>query len=45
VVEEVIEPEEVKANPADWRRLGEKRSKRLDFHPAVLFRQVTHSFF
>jgi transposase len=41
VVEEVIEPEEVKANPGDWRRIGEERSERLDFQPAHFFRQVT----
>lgn len=41
VVEEVIEPEEVKANPADWRRIGEERTERLDYRPACFFRQVT----
>jgi transposase len=41
VVEEVIEPEEVKANPADWRRIGEERTERLDYRPARFFRQVT----
>jgi transposase len=41
VVEEVIEPEEVKANPADWRRIGEERTERLDYQPARFFRQVT----
>lgn len=41
VVEEVIEPEEVKANPADWRRIGEERTEWLNFQPAVFFRQVT----
>lgn len=41
VVEEVIEPEEVRANPGDWRRIGEERTERLDYRPARFFRQVT----
>lgn len=41
VVEEVIEPEEVKAHPADWRRIGEERTERLDYQPARFFRRVT----
>jgi len=40
-VEEVIEPAEVEANPADWRRIGEERTERLDYQPAQFFRQVT----
>lgn len=41
VLEEVLEPEEVKANPEEWRRIGEERSERLDYQPARFFRQVT----
>ena len=40
VVEEILEPEEVQANPGDWRRIGEERTERLDFQPAYFFRQV-----
>jgi hypothetical protein len=33
-VEEVIEPEEVAAEPAKWRRIGEERTEMLDCDPA-----------
>lgn len=33
VIEEVIEPEPVQAAPADWRRIGEEVSERLDYEP------------
>jgi transposase len=34
VIEEVIEPEPVKAAPEQWRRIGEEISERLDYEPA-----------
>jgi hypothetical protein len=34
VVEEVIEPEAVKAAPERWRRIGQEVSERLDYRPA-----------
>jgi transposase len=34
VLEEVIEPEPVKAAPEQWRRIGEEVSERLDYEPA-----------
>jgi transposase len=34
VIEEVIDPEPVKAAPEQWRRIGEEVSERLDFEPA-----------
>jgi transposase len=34
VIEEVIEPEPVKAAPEQWRRIGEEVSERLDYEPA-----------
>jgi transposase len=39
IVEEIIVPEEVKADPQAWRRIGEEVSKRLDFEPARFFRR------
>jgi transposase len=39
VIEEIIEPEEVKAEPQAWRRIGEEISQRLDFEPARFFRR------
>ena len=41
VIEEVIEPEPVKAAPQDWRRLGEEVSERLDYEPARFLRRRT----
>lgn len=40
VVEEIIEPEEVVANPEDWKQIGQERSERLDYEPARFFRRV-----
>lgn len=40
VVEEIIEPEEVLANPEDWKQIGQERSERLDYEPARFFRRV-----
>jgi transposase len=40
VLEEVIEPEEVLANPQDWKQIGQERSERLDYEPARFFRRV-----
>jgi transposase len=34
VIEEVLVPEEVKAQPAAWRRMGEEISDQLDYEPA-----------
>src|SRR5215211_5739612 len=41
VVEEVIEPEAVKAAPQEWRRIGEEVSERLDYEPARFLRRRT----
>ena len=41
VVEEVIEPEPVKACPEAWRRIGEEVSERLDYEPARFLRRRT----
>jgi transposase len=41
VIEEVIVPEPVKAAPADWRRIGEEVSERLDYEPARFLRRRT----
>jgi transposase len=37
VVEEVIEPEEVKSSPGDWRLIGQEVSEQLDYEPARVF--------
>jgi len=37
VVEDIIEPEEVIANPSAFRRIGEESSDQLDFTPAQFF--------
>ncbi len=34
VIEEVIEPEEVKAQPQQWRCIGQEVSEQLDYEPA-----------
>jgi transposase len=34
VIEEVIEPEAVKAAPEQWRRIGEEVTEKLDYEPA-----------
>ncbi len=39
VVEEVIEPEPVKADPAAWRRIGQEVSEQLDFEPGRFIRR------
>jgi len=41
VIEEVIEPEQVKLAPQDWRRIGEEVSERLDYEPARFLRRRT----
>ena len=41
VIEEVIEPEPVKASPQLWRRIGEEVSERLDYEPAKFLRRRT----
>jgi transposase len=38
-LEEVIEPEAVKAAPQEWRRIGEEISEQLDYEPARFFRR------
>lgn len=41
VVEEVIEPEPVKAAPQDWRLIGEESSEQLDYEPGhFLLRRI-----
>lgn len=37
VVEEVIEPEAVQAEPTEWRRIGEEVSEQLDYEPGRFF--------
>ena len=39
VVEEVLEPEVVKAEPEQWRRIGEEVSEQLDYEPGRFFRR------
>ncbi len=41
VIEEIIEPEPVKANPQAWRRIGEEVSERLDYEPGRFLRRRT----
>lgn len=41
VVEEVIEPEPVKAQPEAWRCIGEEVSEQLDYEPARFLRRRT----
>lgn len=41
VEEQIIEPEEVRAEPAAWRRIGEEVSEQLDYRPARFFRRRT----
>jgi transposase len=40
VVEEVLEPEEVAADPGQWRRISEERTELLDCEPARYIRRV-----
>lgn len=39
VVEEVIEPEPVKAQPEQWRRIGQEISEQLDYEPGRFFKR------
>jgi transposase len=39
LVEEVIDPEPVKADPEQWRQIGQEVSEQLDFEPARYFRR------
>jgi transposase len=39
VVEEVLEPEPVKAAPEQWRRIGEEVSEQLDYEPGRFLRR------
>jgi len=41
VVEEVIEPEPVKAAPEQWRCIGQEVSEQLDYEPARFLRRRT----
>lgn len=41
VNETVIEPEEVKAHPSQWRRIGEEVTELLDYKPGCFLRQRT----
>ena len=41
VVEEVIEPEEVKTEPQSWRRIGEEVSEQPDYEPGHFLRRRT----
>jgi transposase len=39
VVEQVIDPEEVKSRPQEWRCIGEEVSEQLDYEPARFLRR------
>jgi transposase len=39
VVEQVIDPEEVKAQPQEWRCIGAEVSEQLDYEPARFLRR------
>jgi Transposase and inactivated derivatives len=39
VIEEVLDPEEVKAAPQEWRRIGAEVSESLDYEPARFLRR------
>src|ERR1043165_234837 len=41
VIEEVIEPEPVKAQPEQWRCIGEEVSEQLDYEPGRFLRRRT----
>src|ERR1700728_3470790 len=41
VVRQVIEPELVRAEPDQWKRIGEEVSRRLDYQPGKFFWQET----
>lgn len=39
VLEEIIDPEPVKADPGAWRQMGQEISEQLDYQPARFFRR------
>ncbi len=39
VIEEVLDPEPVKASPSEWRRIGEEVSEQLDYEPGRFLRR------
>ena len=39
VVEEILDPEPVKAAPGEWRRIGEEVSEQLDYEPGRFLRR------
>jgi transposase len=39
VVEEIVDPEPVKAAPEQWRQIGQEVSEQLDYEPARYFRR------
>lgn len=39
VVEEVLDPEPVKASPSEWRRIGQEVSEQLDYEPGRFLRR------
>jgi len=39
VIEEVLEPEPVLADPSQWRRIGQEVSEQLDYEPGRFFRR------
>lgn len=41
VIEEVLDPEPVKAQPQDWRCIGQEVSEQLDYEPARFLRRRT----
>jgi transposase len=41
VVETIIEPDEIRAEPEAWRRIGEEISEQLDYDPARFFKRRT----
>ena len=41
VVEEVLIPDSVKANPDEWKEIGREENRRLDYQPGKFFWRVT----
>ena len=41
VVEQIIEPDDIKDDPAAWKRIGEEISEQLDYEPARFFKRRT----
>jgi transposase len=41
VVEEVIDPEPVKAQPDNWRQIGQEVTEQLDYEPGRFFKRRT----